>query len=76
MTSNRRNWIKVDIKDPEGRDVRVDVKYQICPAEPDVGVMMDYAEVVACEIDGRKWVPDENELESLHEALDREVCNG
>jgi hypothetical protein len=76
MRSNRRNWIKVDIEDSEGRDVRVDVNFQICPAEPGVGIMHPYAEIVACEIEGMPWVPDESELESLYDELDREVFNG
>jgi hypothetical protein len=38
--------------------------------------MHPYAEIVACEIEGMPWVPDESELESLYDELDREVFNG
>ena len=48
----RKGWTTVDIERDDYEPVAYRVEFEICPAEPDVGFMMDYIEVHTIELDG------------------------
>ena len=70
---SQKGWATVDIERDDFEPVSYNVQYEICPAEPDVGIMMEYVEIFSIEIDGISVSVSENEFEQITREVEAQI---
>lgn len=71
--NRKRHWFPIDYEF-DGEERAMNVRYEICPAEPDVGIPREYIELYEYEaMDGSVPELSTREADAIVEAVEREL---